>query len=612
MRQVLSVSQTKSIPSWKQWKQLPNILSTAEHRTIQTAFGFFLLATAVLIGNYVLANRIEIPTLGGEYTEALIGEPQLINPIFASTNDADTDIASLIYSGLFKTSNEEGVVNDLASNVEINEEKTVYTITIRDDAYFHNGDEVLARDVLFTVSAIQNPAYRSPLAQDFHNVSTVQENDKTVSFVFEKARPNFLETLTVGVLPATIWAEILPQNAPLAALNLQPIGSGPYKFAEFAKDKKGGIRSYTLEQNPDYYGEKAKIERLTFKFYPDAFTAAEALENKNVEGASFIPFSSWETAEKNKNINLQRPFLPREIVLYFNEKTNKDLEKLRVRSAIAHAINKNDIVIETLKGNGRVIRAPILPGMTGFHPELVGQTFDTEKAIGLLAEAGFKAEEDKVKKEDTQQDTEATKPSKEKESPSQKKQDQEEDQQKQETEAPPEQMPEGIVMKLSLTIMESEEFVQVAERIKDDLRDVGITIEIIRVPSELFFSEVIEPRNFELLLTAVMMNTSGDPYSFWHSSEAEKGLNLAGYSSASADKLLDAGLTESIEDRDASYRQFQEIVVKDVPAVFLYQSVYTYALPRKIQGVVLENISYPSDRFSDVVHWYIKTKKALR
>ena len=69
-------------------------------------------------------------------------------------------------------------------------------------------------------------------------MTVVQEDDKTVSFVLEGAFAPFVQSLTVGILPAGLWAEILPQNAPLAALNLQPVGSGPYEFAEFSKDKK--------------------------------------------------------------------------------------------------------------------------------------------------------------------------------------------------------------------------------------------------------------------------------------------------------------------------------------------------------------------------------------
>ncbi len=241
--------------------------------------------------------------------------------------------------------------------------------------------------------------------------------------------------------------------------------------------------------------------------------------------------------------------------------------------------------------------------MTGYHPELVGQTFDTEKAKNLLKQAGFKEE---VKDEETEEETS------DEESAEETEEESTDDTEETTEEEPKPEMPEGVVMKLTMTIMESEEFNQVAERLKQDLLAAGIDLEIIRVPSELFFTEVIEPRNFELLLTAVMMNADGDPYPFWHSSEVEKGLNLAGFASSNADKLLEKGRTQSEEEKDATYRQFQEIVVKEVPAVFLYQSIYTYALPKKIQGVDLTDISSPSDRFADVTSWYIKTKKALQ
>ena len=109
-----------------------------------------------------MSHRVEIPAVGGQYTEGLIGEPQFINPLYAIQSDVDQDLASLIYSGLMRWDPEEGFIPDLAESLTINEDGTVYTLKIRDNAKFHNGEDVRARDVLFTINAIQNTSYRSP------------------------------------------------------------------------------------------------------------------------------------------------------------------------------------------------------------------------------------------------------------------------------------------------------------------------------------------------------------------------------------------------------------------------------------------------------------------
>ncbi|MEK7614930.1 MAG: ABC transporter substrate-binding protein, partial [Patescibacteria group bacterium] len=185
MRQVLSVSKPRRFPSFKQWQQLPNILSKAEKHILQIATLLIVLSAGSLVGIVLFSHRVEMPTHGGEYTEALVGEPQLINPLYATTNDVDVDLVSLIYSGLFKWIPGKGLVLDLAESVKIDETGTKVTVAIRKNATFQNGDPLNARDVVFTIDAIKNPAYRSPLYSAFKTVSIAQDDDQTVSFTLE-------------------------------------------------------------------------------------------------------------------------------------------------------------------------------------------------------------------------------------------------------------------------------------------------------------------------------------------------------------------------------------------------------------------------------------------
>ncbi|MBI2475581.1 hypothetical protein HYV69_04145 [Candidatus Uhrbacteria bacterium] len=582
MRQVLSVSKTRFFPTLRQWKQISNVLSKTEQQIIQTALLLIVVSIASLIGLYLFINQVEIPTQGGEYTEALIGEPQLINPLYATSNDVDKDLVALIYSGLMQWKPEEGLVPDLAESININEEGTVITATIRENARFHNGDPILARDILFTINAIQNPAYHSPLYGTFKNVTVVQEEDRVVSFTLEKPSASFLQNLTVGILPSGLWADVLPQNAPLAALNLQPVGSGPFQFGEFTKDKKGSIRSYTLKPFKDWYQPQAFIKRLTFQFYPDQKSAFDALENKYVKGVSVIPFEEKDQAGQNRTIVLHSPLIDREVVLYFNQKTNEQLKKRGVREAISLAIDKTEIVNNIIQGQGYVINGPLLSGMPGYKNAEATQAIDLEKAKTLLKEAKIvsdviPSEANKVSEADGSQETK--KPN-----------------------------------KFTLTVPSGEEFSLVARYIKSQLETIGLEIEIITIPSQTFFDEVISPRNFELLLTTVMFDTTQDPYLFWHSSQiGSAGLNIVEYQNADVDKLLEsARSTIKTEERQNDYKTFEEKIVDDLPAIFLYQSKYNYAVSRDIQNVKLDSIRVPFDRFANINEWYIKKKKTFR
>jgi peptide/nickel transport system substrate-binding protein len=575
MHQVLSVSKPRRFPSWKQWQQLPTVISKIELRVIQTAFLLFIFSLGSLIAIPIFGDRVEIPARGGEYTEALVGEPQLINPLYTTTNDVDQDLVSLIYSGLMRWDPTQGLVQDLAESVQINEEKTVLTFTIKENAQFHNGDPVLARDVLFTINAIQNPIYRSPLFPQFREVSIIQEDDRKISFVLEKPNSAFLRSLTVGILPANAWADILPQNATLAALNLQPIGSGPYKFEKFTKDKKGSIRSYSLKPFDKYAHAPAHIERLNFKFYSDPASALDALANKYVEGASIIPFENRQETRQNRGVAVYSPLLSREVVLFFNQKINETLKQKSVREAIAMSISKESLVKDVLKSEASIITGPILAESVGYHEGLADIPVDIEKAKTLLAETKVIGTVEELKEVE-------------------------------ETKKKPNQM--------TLTTIENEEFLAVASAIKTQLDSVGLNIEIVAVAPEAFFDQVISTRSFELLLTTAMFNTDPDPYVFWHSSQKNSaGLNIVEYQNMEVDKLLEQARTaKNDEERGTALRSFQEKLMADVPAVFLYQSTYGYAVSKKIQNVQLTHLRVPSDRFAQITQWYIKTKKTFK
>lgn len=584
MRQVLSVSKKRTIPSWKQWRQLPRVLTQKEGRLLGGAIAVFFLS-AITLGVWELAiHRSNNPAVGGEYTEALIGEPQYINPLYASSSDVDSDLTKLVYSGLMRWDPTQGLVNDLASNVQISEDGKTYTITLRDDAKFHNGDAVLARDVVFTIEAIQNDQYRSPLAVSFSGVAVSQVDDRTVAFQLNEPFAPFLSTLTVGILPEDVWTDVSPRNAPLASRNLEPVGSGPYRFSKFSKDKNGNILSYTLERNADYYGEKPLIQTLTFKFYADSEGSVQALSNRNVEGVSFVPTDQETEVAKNHSVVILHPTIPRETVLFFNQEKNAALKDANVRKALALAIDKQAIVDQALGGYGTVIDAPILPGMLGYSPDVAKLTEDTATANNLLDTAGHPWAEGAPFRSLTKNGTTSGDGSTENE------------------------------LSFTLTTVQSPEFIKAAQMLVDQMVPIGVRITVETVAPDEFYDKVIAPRNYELLLTGELLGIDPDPYPFWHSSQAKVGgLNLAGYANRKADALLeDARKLTNADERAAKYKEFQDILAADIPAVFLYQSTYAYAVASKIKNVQIDRIATPADRFANVVEWYIKTKKTLQ
>ena len=117
-----------------------------------------------------------------------------------------------------------------------------------------------------------------------------------------------------------------------------------------------------------------------------------------------------------------------------------------------------------------------------------------------------------------------------------------------------------------------------------------------------------------MLLFGEVLEIIPDPYPFWHSSQIkDPGLNLAKYENKSADKLLELARTsQSPEDRAQKYQEFQEILIEDAPALFIYSPEYIYYVSQKIKGVDTEIIADPSKRFSNIENWYIKTKRVWK
>jgi peptide/nickel transport system substrate-binding protein len=292
------LNQTK-IPKPRQLKYLFKVLNPREQKLFLAAAGILVLSTVALAGFFYLDNFIPVPTVGGEYTEGLIGAPQYINPLLSQTNDVDSDITHLIFSGLLRFDSELRLVPDLAERWSVNDDQTQYIFVIRDQVTWHDGQPLTADDIIFTVRSIQDTEFKSPLLVSLRGVQVEKRDERTVIFTLPEAYPAFFEVLTFGILPEHIWGEIPAINANLTEYNLKPIGSGPWKFKSLTKDRLGNIKSYVLEPNPTYYGPQPYLEKITFKFYADFDPAVAALKSNAVEGISFLP-KKWKKEVSSK------------------------------------------------------------------------------------------------------------------------------------------------------------------------------------------------------------------------------------------------------------------------------------------------------------------------
>lgn len=568
MRQVVAMRSKRGVPTLRQWRQLPRFFSPRERNIASFASIALVLALLVLGGRWFLSNETTTPAVGGSYTEGVIGTPQLINPLYAPASDVDADLSRLVFSGLMRFDTQDGLVPDLASSYTVSDDQKTYTFTLRNDATWHDGDAVTPEDVIFTISAIQNTEYHSPLAVSFAGITAQQVDDTTITFTLSEPFSPFLAALTVGILPAHIWQDIAPANAQLAMQNLKPVGSGPYMFEKFVKDNKGNLRSMTLERNASFYRGAPYIKNLTFKFYSSVDELVDALQNKNVEGASVVPSSSLATFEDDRGLAVVRASLPQYTAAFFNAKHSAPLASDDVRSALTIAVDRTTIA-HLVGTSVTAISSPILTGMPGFDASATPPAADPAAASAMLEAAGWTFSEGSTVR------SKADKP-----------------------------------LSLTITTLNSPELTATAQELEREWEAIGASVDISVVDGVSLQSDILKNRSYDILLAGERYGAFADPYPFWHSSQTSyPGLNLGGFSSRKADDAIELARTTVDEAKRAeAFVTLASEVASEMPAVFLYQPEYTFALASKINGASISRVSVPSDRFADVELWYIKAK----
>lgn len=577
---VFSIRKRFFFPRIQQLKMLPSVLSAKEKKIVKFLIAISLISFLFWGWRFYNTHLGLVPTQGGDYTEGVIGGPKYINPLLSQTADVDKDLSALIFSGLLKYDSNQKIAPDLAEKYEISQDQKNYTFYLKDKLWWQDEEKLNADDIIFTIQDIKNRDFKSPLWSSFNAVEVEKLDDKTIKFKLTEPYSPFLSLLSVGILPRHMWEDIEPATAGLADYNLtSPIGSGPFKAKSFVKDKSGKIKSYTLERNENYYGQKPYLDKITFAFFDSKEDAFLALKNKTIEGLSFLTFEQKEELAKKESLNFYTLKIPQYTALFINQKNNL-LKNKNFRQALAYSLDKEKIVSQNLAGNAELIKGPILPGFVGYKEDLKIYEYDPAKAKKAIESLGWQ----KLKPEDKFYKKKVG---------------------KEETE-----------LKLTLTIINKELNQRLAQAIKNYWEDVGVKIEIKPIESAEAQEKIFHAHDYEILLYGENLGLDADLYPFWHSSQiAGSGFNLSQLANKEADKILEeARATTDLKARHDKYVYFQNILTEEIPAVFLYRPVYYYAVDKKIKGLNLDNIYIADspDRFNGIENWYIKTEKKLK
>lgn len=513
-----------------------------------------------------------VPTEGGVYTEGIVGEPMHINPVLSQTTEADADLSQLVYSSLFSYDDDGKIKESLSERYDIADEGKKYIVKLREGVLWHDGRKLTADDVVFTFRTIQDPSYRSSFRANWQGVEVSKEDESTVIFLLKKPYFDFLENLTVGILPKHVWEAISPEKFALADVNLNPIGSGPFRIEGFKKDSNGTILSYELRSFPEYFGGAPFIQKMILYFYRSEDELLSAYNRREILGMNNATPEKLPIVSEKQNTIIRELIQPRVFAVFLNEKKNAALADERVRRALALATDREAIIREVLGGRGMAAYSLFSPGMNAYSNAGEAYTFRPEEAVKVLEEAGWKLNAEGVREKD------------------------------------------GVRIEFEIAAPNWAELVKTAHMLENGWNKVGARVSVRVLESVSDAQRTIRSREYAALLYGLAMTFEPDPYSFWHSSQTgELEHNFAMFSDKRADELLsNARETLDANTRIGMYRELQEILANKMPAIFLYSPKYLYVQKDDIRGSSVRSLNTPASRFQDVRYWYMNTKRVRK
>ena len=522
--------------------------------------GWLVAGAVALAAGWYAFGAVDGPPGPDRYVEGVVGEPRRVNPLFSRLNSVDADIAALVFSGLTSAGPDGTPLPDLAESWEVTPDRLTYTFSLRSGLFWHDGRQLTARDVAFTIEQVQAPGFQGPstLATQWASVAVIVVDDRTLIFHLAAPSASFLSRTALGVLPRHLLDGLTVGELFAAPFNAAPVGSGPYRLVELTS------RHALLERNPSYHLGAPQLDEIEMRFYPDAPSLTAALASGDVDGALF----GERPTEAERAALASRPDLTSNdlplasyTVLYLNNQ-RAPLNDEPLRRAIAAAIDREALLDAAPGARGMAGDGPIVPGSWAYS---AGDQPDAAAVDGLFTLAGWLRGEDGVRQRD------------------------------------------GGPLRLELATNAGPARVELAELVAAQLGAAGVDVTVVAFPAAQLLSARLQPRSYDLAIFGWETEPDPDPYGAWHTSQISlPGRNIAGYHDPEADALLEAArLTLDVAERTDLYARFSQRFREAAPAIVLRYPARTYVYPASLVGVTDGLLFEPASRFRDVHRWHV-------
>lgn len=279
-----------------------------------------------------------------------------------------------IYEGLVKANASGAYVPAVASDSSVSEDGLTYTFPLREGVLFHNGQAVTPDDVVYSFETCAETTVDTALAAALSAVQDISAEGSTVTITLDEPNPDFLSYVgMVSIVPAGYDEQ-----------STSPVGTGPFRFVSRSVQE-----NLIMENFADYWGEKAYLDKVTFKIFEDANALMSALGAESVDMAVHLTIDQVNTLSTSAYTTLEGTMNLVQ-ALYLNH-AEAPFDNEKVRQAMCYAVDVDEILSLTSEGHGAKLGTSIYPAFTKYFDESLNDAYphDVEKAKQLLAEAGY-------------------------------------------------------------------------------------------------------------------------------------------------------------------------------------------------------------------------------
>lgn len=542
---------------------------------------WLVLVLVLIVGCFIQTisygnqDTIVAAASGGAYVEGTVDKLTTISPLYAST-DTEKAVSQLVYPGLLSYDSDGKLHGELASTWSVDQTGSVWTVSLKPNLTWTDGQSITVDDVVYTVELMKNPDVNSTLSSVWKNIEVATTNTSTITFTLPNPLMSFDTALTFGVLPK----HILMNKSPIDIASMfsesptDIVSSGPFKLASV--ENLTGYSTWNFTPNEEYYAGQPKLDRLSIRTYADTTSLIDGLKRGEVNAISNISINNLAQFDTTKYKIVQLKTASGVYALFNNDgaitsnQTVRDALRLGLdREAIRNAATNSSPEISP----PTKLESPIAVGVYESIDKLSQPDYNLDQAGELLDRAGWILTNGSIYRQKN-----------------------------------------GQELVIRIVTIAGTNYENVASLVATQWQKLGVNATVEAVDPSQAQQLYLVPRNFDVLVYQMHLGSDPDMYAYWSSTQAtESGLNFANYRSRRAEIALTNGRTNpNPTAREARYVAFAEQWLQDNPAIALYQPSFFYVMDNNLQTIQSgKTLVDASNRFQNASTWTVKTKRVM-